>query len=252
MAQFAKSILLTLSAIFLVYVIVYLGTLIRNTIAAYNYIGINDAIERTVMIEGVGVVAARTDVARTVMGMRTEADTVGAAQQENTSIISDLKDRLLELGVEEDDIQTTSYNIYPLYRYTEENGQELRGYEVFQELGVKIRDLARANDVLALAGDVGANTISGLQFTVDDSEAYVDQAREEALAEVKKKAQMLAQELGVDLVKVVSYEESTGQQQLLDSPYPILREAGYGAGGSSIESGTNDVSVTARVTFEIR
>ncbi|OGH67928.1 MAG: hypothetical protein A3J66_01780 [Candidatus Magasanikbacteria bacterium RIFCSPHIGHO2_02_FULL_47_14] len=248
--DFGRKILWTLLGILLVYSIVFLGTLIRNNLQKYNFIGKAEVQPRTITVEGVGEVTARPDVAMTTMGMVAEASTVAEAQQKNTQVMNNLIEKLKALGVSPDDLQTTNYNVYPQYDYPE-GGQVLRGYSVSQDVQVKIRDLAKANQVLALAGEVGATNVGGLQFTVDERDAYIAEAREEALQKVSQKVLALSQSLGVRPVRIAGYNEF---EQGGPAPIPMMREMAFGDVGGlpTIEAGTTDVVLNVQVTFEIR
>lgn len=245
-----KKVFATFMGVLLVYLIFLVGTMIRNNLEEYKYIGQADKLERTITVEAEGKITAKPDVAVTTMGMIAEADTVAAAQAENTKVMNNLITKLKALGVEEKDIQTTNYNIYPQYNYTEDEGRVLSGYQVSQSVTAKIRDLENANQVLALAGEVGANSVSGLDFTIDDREVYKTQARDEALKKISEKAQALSQSLGVRMVGVVSYNEYEGSS--FDT-YKAYAMEGLGGGGAPmIESGSMDVLMNVSVVFEIR
>lgn len=250
--NFGKKLIWVLLGILLVYIIVFFGTMIRNNLQKYYYIGKADKAERMITIDGQGKVIAKPDIAVTTMGMISEAKTVAEAQAKNTTVMNKLISKLKELGVEEKDIQTTNYYIYPQYNYTESKGQELTGYQVSQSVTIKIRNLAKANDVLGLAGEVGTNSVSGLQFTIDDDEVYKAQAREEALKKVAEKAGTLSKSLGVWLGDIVSYAEYSGNGNFVS--YENYK-GGIGGGVSAVpqvESGSTDVVMNVNVTFEIR
>ena len=250
--QICKMVFGALFAILLVYGIVYMGILIRNGMQEFNYIGQADRMERSINIQGEGRVTAKPDVAVTTMGTISEGQTVAEAQAGNTEIMNTLVSKLKSLGILEDDIQTTNYNIYPQYNYTSEKGRELSGYQVTQNVTVKMRDLGKANQVLALAGEVGANNVSGLEFTIDDREVYKDKAREAALEDAGKKAKMLSESLGVKMVSVVSYDEYEGGGYDYE-PYRALAYEGLGGGmAPDIESGSMEVVMNINITFEIR
>src|SRR3989344_6444402 len=95
------------------------------------------------------------------------------------------------LGVEEKDIRTEHFSLNPIYDWTEK-GQIFRGFEANQSFRVKVRDLAKVDDVLTAATDVGANQAGNVQFTIDDPEKQRADAREEAGAEAKRTAELLA------------------------------------------------------------
>jgi len=237
----------------LAYVIVLLGTVIRNNLQKYYTIGYADRQERTIVVSGQGKVTATPDIAITDMGLTSDAATVSEAQKKNTDTMNQVIAKLKTLGIADKDIKTASYNIYPQYDYTDK-GSVLKGYQVSQSLEIKIRDLTKANEVLALAGEFNLNNVSGLQFTIDDKEVYVAEARQMAIQKVAQKAKDLSQALGVKIVAIVSYNEYSN-----DTATPMY----YGMGGLAdsakavmpapqVQAGSNDVVLNVDVTFEIR
>jgi uncharacterized protein len=247
--DFGKKIIWTLFGMLLVYLIVFVGTLVQKTLKETTYIGRSDSIERTITVTGSGKTTARPDIAFTTMGVITRAESVDAAQDENSEKMNTLIARLLEIGVGEEDIQTQNYNVFPDYDYTPDDGQILRGYQVDQTVRIKIRDLTSADSILALAGEVGANNVGGLDFTLDDTDAYFAQARRDALRDVNQKAKELASVLGVRLVSVVQYNESPGSVRY-DQVY-ALRSLEMGGDIPQVESGEEEIELSVSVVFEI-
>ncbi len=250
--EFTHRIFMTLFGILLVYLIFWGGTLIRNNIQEYDYIGLADSQERMITLEADAHVTATPDIAMTTIGMIATGETVSMAQEANTVVMNQLTEQLLEFGIDEADIQTANYNIYPQYNYTSEEGRILDGYEVSQSVTVKIRNIENAKNVIALAGEVGANSVSGLQFTIDERDVYRNEARNEALEKVYEKAGALSRALGVNIVGVASYNEYEGGAGPVYSSY---KELDYGYGGAStpdIQAGSTDVNMHVSVTFEIR
>ncbi len=249
-----KKFLGTFVLLVIVYTLVLLGTMIRNNLKAYYYIGKADRQERTISLAAVGKVTAKPDIAMTTMGVDSEGKTVGEAQDKNTKIMNDLIARLKDLGIEEKDIQTSNYNIYPQYDYLQDEGRVLRGYMVSQNVTVKIRDLENVNSVIALAGQVGATNVSGLSFTIDDMDVYINEARQDAMKKIGEKANILRNSLGVNFVSVVSYNEYSNN----GTPTPMYeaKSLAYGMGGAdsvspSIESGSSEVDLNVNIVFEI-
>ena len=248
-SDMGHKLMCTLLGILLVYSIVFIGTLIRNNIRKYHTIGRAEKTERTITVEADGKVTVSPDIALTTMGMSAESKTVAEAQKKNTEVMNKLLEKLNALGVDKKDVQTINYSIYPTYDY-KDGVQVIRGYQVDQSVTIKIRDLTKANDVIALAGDVGANSVGGLQFTVDDREIYKAKARDMALKKVAQKRAALARSLGVRLSSIVSYNEYDGGQNGYGD---------YGKGGMApmstapgLEHGTNEISIHVGVTFEVQ
>ncbi|PIR03000.1 MAG: hypothetical protein COV60_02705 [Candidatus Magasanikbacteria bacterium CG11_big_fil_rev_8_21_14_0_20_43_7] len=250
--EFVHRIFITLFGILLVYAIFWMGTLIRNNIESYAHIGQADRQERMITIDAEAKVTATPDIAMTTIGMVATGTSVNEAQQANTTVMNTLISRLGELDIAEDDIQTAQYNIYPQYNYTSEEGRILEGYEVSQSVTIKIRDLTNANNVIALAGEVGANSVGGLQFTIDDRDVYRQEATTKALEKVYTKARSLSSSLGVKLISVVSYNE----YEVGGGGYDMYKSYdAVGMGGTpapDIQAGSTDVVMHTSVTFEIR
>jgi uncharacterized protein YggE len=251
MDDFGRKLLMVLVGILVAYAIIYIGTLVRNNVKEHKFIGQEPKTERTLSVSATGEVEAKPDVAETTIGVTFSSSTVKKAQDKNTKIINNLISKLKELGIEEKDIQTANYNVYPNYNYTSDEGRALEGYKVSQSVEVKIRDLSKASKVLGLAGEVGANDVGGLQFDIEKPEELESQARQESISKAKEKAQRLADNLGVEIVGVVSYSENKQGEMR-----PIYKES-LGHGGSAdspkpqIESGSQDVKITSNVEFEI-
>jgi len=251
--HFMKKIMITLAGILLVYLIVFLGTLIRNNIQKFSYIGQAERSVRSITIDAEGEITARPDIANVTMGVTSEGASVAEAQEENTQIMNKLISNIKTLGINEEDITTTNYNVFPKYKYSEEEGQNIDGYQVSQNISIKIRNLDNAKSVIAFAGELGVTNVSGLSFTLDDREIYINQAREKALIKVKEKASALANNLGVNIISIASYSEYESGQP---GPYPLRAysefDTGLGGAPPEIEEGTTDIKMNVSVTFEIR
>lgn len=251
MSDFGRKLLMTLIGILVAYAIVYLGTLVRNNVKEYNYIGQQDQATRTISIQGTGKVEATPNVATTNIGMAATATTSQAAIDEVNTVMNDLISRLKDAGVESKDIQTQDYSVREDYDYTEE-GRELLGYRATQSVRVKIRDLNNSNKILSLASEAGANNVGGLQFDIEDPEDLKQQAREKAIKNAKQKAKKLSDSLGVRVVDVISYNES-----FPSGPVHYTEKATMGRGGDAaveptIEPGSQEVQVNVNITYQIR
>lgn len=230
-----------------------LGTIVANNLKSYRYIGRPTAERDTILISGEGKVTGIPDVATIDVGLMTEKPDVKSAQIENTQKMNRLIANLKNLGVDSKDIQTSYYNIYPQYDWP--NGKQvLRGYQVSQGVSVKIRNMDKIGDILAAAGEGGANQVSGLSFNIDDPEALKQEARVKALENAKEKAEALARVAGVGLGKIVSFSESSVMPPIL---YKSMDALGLGGGGEgapapTVEAGSMDIVVDVTVSYEIK
>ncbi|HBW74375.1 MAG: hypothetical protein UX10_C0015G0017 [Candidatus Magasanikbacteria bacterium GW2011_GWA2_45_39] len=250
--RLGKVIIKTLWGILLVYLIIYVGSLTRNNIKKFYYVGKMDRPQNTISISGEGKVTAEPNIASVEVGLVTDKKDVAAAQKENTGKMNILIAGIKALGIADADLQTSQYQIYPKYDYTD-GKTTLNGYTVSQSVTVKIRDLSKISAVLAKTGESGANQVSGLQFTIDDPASLQDNARNKALVQAGEKAQALARTLGVNLVRVVSFNEYAPQ----GGPVPMYSRGLEGMGGAadatapSIQPGSNEVKVQVNVVYEI-
>lgn len=241
MAKFVVLFLLALTA--------WLSVKTWNGVREHKFIGV--PIERNeITVEGEGRVVALPDVAEIDLGASVERPSVGEAQAENTRIMNGVTAKLVAEGVDAKDMQTTAYAIYPAYDYFD-GRQRLRGYQVTQNVHVKIRDLTKVGGIIGAAGALGADQIGNISFAIDEPEAVKQLARVKALENAKEKAAALARVVGVKLRRVVKFEETS----TAPVPGPVfgayLKETGGAQSVPSVQPGSNEIVVNATVTYEI-
>ncbi len=228
----------------------YVAILALNAAKQHDYIGRPEASRDTIAISAEGKVTALPDIATVSIGVQTENKSVSVAQKENAKKMNAIIEKVKSFGVAAADIKTSNYTIYPQYDYV--NGRQIeRGYQVNQSIDVKIRNLDKIGDILAAAGDLGANQVGGVSFTIDEPEALRQQARMKALEAAKVKAQAVAAAAGVRLGKVVGFSES---ENGLPMPMYYAKDTAMGMGGGgapSIQSGSQDVVINVTVSYEI-
>jgi uncharacterized protein YggE len=243
--------------------IVFLATLTLGQLQGLRYIGAGVPATNTIAVSGYGEAFGAADIATFSFSVVSEKPTVVAAQADATAKINAIIDYLKSAGIDQKDIQTTDYSVSPQYDYVTQacpqgvycpgGKQVLRGYQVSQSTSVKVRDTSKAGDLLAGVGTKGATNVSGLNFTFDDPNKLQGDARGKAIADAKQKADALAKQLGVTLVRVVSFSENG------TTPGPIYyaKDMAVGMGGSApaapeISVGQNKVTSNVSVTYEIR
>lgn len=250
-------------AVFTVVVLlsVFLGVTVLAGLQGLRYIGAGVQPANTINVSGYGEAFGAADIATFNFSVVSEKSTVVAAQTDATNKINAITKYLKDAGIEEKDIQTTDYSVNPQYDYVAQactggycpgGRQVLRGYQVRQTTTIKVRDLAKAGELLAGVGGKGATEVSGLNFTFDDPNKLQSDARGKAIADAKQKAEALARQLGVTLVRVVSFNENSGGQ-----PMYYAKDTAVGMGSSAqvapeISVGQNKVSSNVSITYEIR
>jgi len=243
-----------LGAVLTLFLVVFISVLTWNEIKKHDYIGRESQQTYTIAIDGEGKITAIPDIAEISLGIETQKLKVVDAQKENTEKMNKIISQLKGMGIEAKDITTTNYSIYPRYDWLE-NRQVLQGYIVSQSVTVKIRNLDKVGDIVDQAGQLGANQVGSLNFTIDEPEALKQQAREKALQNAKEKAEALAKVAGVKLGKLVSFTESGNGSVPVYRDYAMKSlDAGMGgeaAPAPTMEPGSQDIIIDVMVTYEV-
>lgn len=208
-------------------------------------------------VSGSGTVYAKADIANINVGLKTETKkTASEATKEATLKMNSIIDELKSLKIEEKDIKTSDYNLNPVYNWTQDKGQELVGYEVTQNLGLKIRDSNIIGDVIAKTTAQGANQIGNISFTIDDEFELKNQARELAIEKAKEKAKKIAKQSGMKLGAIKNVSENVSPE--MQPRYSNVAMDAKGMGGDeqlsapTIQTGQNEIKVEVTVTYEVR
>ena len=221
---------------------------VSNKIKEGRYIGKEIAVQNSITVTATGEIYAVPDLGLINFSVIVEAKTVAVAMDQNSKKMNEVINTLKDNGVNKKDIKTTSFNTYPRYQYREDGSRTLTGYEVTQQVSVKIRDLDNVGKIIADASSAGANNISQLQLIVDDQEGLKAEARKIAIDKAKAKADKLSSQLGVSLGTVITFNEGS----LFASPrFAFTEDLAVGATIPNIESGENKISITVNITYEI-
>jgi uncharacterized protein YggE len=255
---------------------VFLAVQVLSTLEGLKFIGSGVAATNTISVNGHGEALGVPDIATFTFSVVSDKTTVADAQADATAKANAITAYLTGAGVSKDDIQTSDYSIQPQYDYQTAvcpqaavapnaggssasaiycpgGKQVLKGYEVSQSTTIKVRDTSKAGDLLAGVGGKGATQVSGLNFTFDKPDAIQTDARNKAIADAKTKADALAKQLGVSLVRVTSFNESSGGGYPRPMAYSLASGAAKDAATApEISVGQNNVTDDVTITYEIR
>lgn len=207
--------------------------------------------EEGIWVTGEGEVMAAPDIATLRLGIAAQAATVAEAQSQAAEAMTRIMDTLIDNGVAENDIQTQYLSIHQVTKWDRENEEEVViGYRVTNKVTAKIREIDKADAIIDAVVEAGGDLtrIDGISFSVDDPSAYYEEAREEAMADAKAKAEQLAELAGVTLGKPTYISEGI--------PYPIYpRDYMYEMAGAAPETpispGEMEISLTVQVAYAI-
>ena len=232
-----------------VFLIIFLAAASYGKIIEGRYAGQSAQYKNIISVFGEGKVVAKPDIGQVSLSVISDAGTVAAAQKDNTDKMNKVVQAMKDLGVKEEDLKTTAYNVMPRYQYTD-GRSDIIGYEAVQNVEVKIRDLGKVGDILSKAATAGANQVGSLNFTFDNPEDLQNEARKKAIEQAKNKAKNLAEDLGVNLGKVTSFNENSAGQ-----PIPMYASDAIGRGGGGgapqIQTGQNEIVIDVNITYEI-
>jgi len=243
----------------LVLLVVFLAVLSVKGLKEIGVVGEGITPANTIVVNGEGEAVYTPDLATFTMTVNEEASSVSSAQDAATKKINDVMAFLTASGIDKKDIKTVGYNIYPRYEYRDaritypysQGTRFLAGYNVSQTLGVKIRKLEDVGKIFSGVTGKGVTDLGELNFTIEDRDEQLAKARKEAIEDAKAKAKSLAKDLGVRLVKIVSYSDSGDYPP---GPYArmTLESSAKDAGVPDVPAGEGKIVSNVAITYEIR
>jgi len=210
----------------------------------------------TLSLTGTGTVSGSPDMAIITIGTVSEAEDAVAALEKNTASTTAFIDALKAAGIEGTDLQTSNFSVEPNIVYpsskssTRPNRPTIVGYTVRNMVTVRIRDLKLIGNVLNEAVTLGANSISGPRFAVDEPAALEAEARRMAMTAALSKAQDYADAAGIALGPIQMISEQGGFQ-----PRPEAMMMSRSAADSSpvpVEAGEVSYSATVSVEWALK
>lgn len=210
----------------------------------------------TITIEGRGEVRAAPDMALINSGVTTQGETARAALDANTAAMAELISTLKEAGVEARDIQTSGFSVNPNYVYSESRDEmgytlppKINGYQVSNTVSVAVRNLDDLGGILDKAVNVGANTINGVTFSVADPTELYNEARKQAFADAREKAELYATAANATLGELEAISESQNINSPI--PMPMFARAEAQAADVPVEAGEMTFEIGVNVQWEL-
>lgn len=226
--------------------------LLACVLGACSQVPLDNRAPRLISARGTGRVAAKPDIAVVRIGAEMRAPTVAEATADVARRSAAIVERAKALGVAERDITTVAYSIEPLPapRRTDDDPTRIVAYRVLNVVQVKIRDLGATARIVDGALTAGANTISGLQFTVDDPSRAEAEARTLAVKEATATARQLAAAAGVGLGELMSLSEDAVAR-------PVMARMAASPGAAAplsmgpVESGQIEIVINVEAHYRI-
>lgn len=202
-----------------------------------------------IVVTGSATVSGAPDTAMVTLSVVTDAATAGDALTGNSADTTKLIDAVKAAGVAAADVQTSGFSVYPRYadRTDDDAPPRIAGYTVRNGVSVRVREVGKLGELLDAAVRAGANQIDGVAFTIEDDTILRDQAREGAVRDARRKAELFAAAANVKTGRVLAISEMSAEM----APRPMMRMAAEAMPAAPVEAGSVELSAEVTVIFSL-
>ena len=202
------------------------------------------AVDRLVTVGGEATIAVAPDTAIIRIGVTSQGKNAREASEANARQITAVLAAIKASGIDDRDIQTSRLSPQPQYDPNKSGTARLTGFQVTNQLTVRIHDIGKLPDILDRAIAAGANEMSGIEFAVSQQSRLLDQARAEAVADARRKAELYAQAAGAKLGRVLQIADESAP-----APRPLVQA--MRAGAVPVAPGEQMLRVAVTVSYEL-
>lgn len=202
------------------------------------------AVEKLITVTGQAAISVAPDTAVIRIGVSSHGKTAREASEANAKRMTAVLAAIKESGIAERDIQTSRLSLQPQYDPNKGGTANLLGFLVTNQLTVQIHTIGQLPSILDRAIAAGANEMSGIEFVVSEQSKLLDQARDDAIADAHRKAELYAKAAGAKLGKVVAISEEGAPAP----PHPVQAMR---AGAVPVVPGEQMLRATVTVSYEM-
>ncbi len=200
-----------------------------------------------ISVTGEASVSVPPDLAEIDAGVSTEARTAREASEANNAAMGKVLLALKGAGIEEKDFQTSRLSLQPQYAPNRSGPNAVTGYRATNHVTIKLRDVTKVAGIIDLVTGAGANELGGVNFMVSSASKLLDEAREQAIADARRKAEIYAKAAGVTLGAPVRISEEGAP-----GPMAYRRMSTGVAAGAPVATGEETLRVTVSVSWAIK
>jgi uncharacterized protein len=201
-----------------------------------------------ISVTGEASVSVPPDQAQIDGGVTSDAKTAREASDANNAAMGKVLLALKGAGIEEKDYQTSRLSLQPQYAPNRTGPSPVVGYRASNRVTVRVRDVTKVANIIDVLVGAGANELGGINFMVSQASKLLDDAREKAVADARRKAEIYARAAGVTLGGPLSISEE-------GSNAPVFRgkmAGGMVASAAPVAQGEETLSVTVNVSWAIK
>jgi uncharacterized protein YggE len=202
-----------------------------------------------ISVTGEAQVSVAPDIAFVDAGVATDAKTAREASEANNTAMTKVFAALKVANIDARDIQTSRLALQPQYAPNRSGPSPVVGYRASNRVTVRIHDVSKVAGIIDTLVGAGANDIGNVAFEVSQASKLLDDAREKAVADARRKAEIYAKAAGATLGAPLSISEGG------DAPQPMFRAkmaAPMAAAPTPIAQGEETLSVSVNVTWAIK
>jgi hypothetical protein len=197
---------------------------------------------RTLTMNGEGEVRAAPDSVTVSAGVTSQAPTAAAALSANTARMQSVFAALKKLGVADKDMQTSNFSVSQ--QMGDGQPPHVTGYQVNNQVRARLDDVGKLGAALDALVAAGANQLNGIDFTIKDSASLLTEARGQAVADARAKAETYAKAAGVSLGPILSISENENA-----GPRPLFAPMTMARAAKAVPVAAGEESVTAQVSI---
>lgn len=202
------------------------------------------AAERSITVTGEATVSVAPDNANIRLGVTSQGKNAREASETNARQMTNVLAAIKEAGVADRDVQTSRLSLQPQYEQGKAGPARLLGFQVTNQITIRIREIDKFPGILDRAIAAGANEMSGIEFVVSEQSKLLDQARDDAVSDARRKAELYAKAAGVKLGPVTSITEEGSSP-----PRPVVQA--MRASAVPVAPGEQLLRAAVSVTFEL-
>ncbi|MEO1909555.1 MAG: SIMPL domain-containing protein [Paracoccus sp. (in: a-proteobacteria)] len=199
-------------------------------------------------VTGDGLARIAPDMVTVQLGVTTQGDSAKTAMDQNSDQQAAVIKALTDAGIDQAQIQTSGLNLNPMMEYGEDRAPTVTGYQASNMVSVRVTDLARLGEVLDAIVSAGANEINGIVFAREDGADAQDDARKQAVADARRKAEVLAEAAGLTLGPVLTIRDN---QNGGGGPRPMMRMEAAMADSVPVQAGEMEMSSQVDIEYAL-
>jgi uncharacterized protein len=200
-----------------------------------------------ISVTGEASVSVAPDLAQIDAGVTSEAKTAREASDANNAAMGKVLLALKGASIDEKDFQTSRLSLQPQAAPNRPGPASIVGYRASNRVTIRLRDVTKVASVIDTLVAAGANDVGGINFTVSQASKLLDEAREQAIADARRKADIYAKAAGVSLGAPLSITEEGGH-----GPIPYRRMAAGMPASTPVAQGEETLQVTVSVSWAIK